>query len=248
MPYFPVDDQFAFHPKTIAAGNASVGVWTRCGSWSKSHATGGFVPYEVAHAIGTKTELARLVRSGLWHEVPGGYQFHDWDHQAGNFDADEEKARREVIREKDRDRKRVQREREKSERSRVDSGRDMSHVPPPVTDGIPSTPSPVPSPRTKDTQISPVPYAESYPQDGPIDPSGVDFRKVKTAAMTHCGRSISDMTANMIVGTILTKADRAKANVKSSTGYVVAAIRNDPFVWQKFIDDFAVSGSSVVVS
>lgn len=76
MPYFPVDDQMPFHPKIIAAGNAAVGVWTRAGAWSKGHATGGFVPTEIASILGTR-EANRLVEAGLWVEVDGGFRFED---------------------------------------------------------------------------------------------------------------------------------------------------------------------------
>lgn len=109
MPYFPVDDQAAFHPKFLAAGNASIGLWTRAGSWCKANASGGRVPREVAALLGTQREARKLVDVGLWEVDGTGYVFHDWDHQAGNFGGDQEKTRRE----KDRDRKRRQRERER---------------------------------------------------------------------------------------------------------------------------------------
>ena len=33
MPWFNVDDGFAFHRKAVRAGNAAIGLWTRAGSW-----------------------------------------------------------------------------------------------------------------------------------------------------------------------------------------------------------------------
>jgi hypothetical protein len=63
MSYFPVDDQAAFHPKFVAAGNASIGLWTRAGSWCKANVSGGCVPPEVAALLGTKRE-ARKARRG----------------------------------------------------------------------------------------------------------------------------------------------------------------------------------------
>lgn len=119
MPYFPVDDQAAFHPKILAAGNAAVGVWTRAGAWCKAHASGGFVRAEIAHAIGSRSEVRRLVAAGLWTVAEengvAGFRFHDWSDQAGNFDAETEKARRESERERWRERKRAERERKKSQ-------------------------------------------------------------------------------------------------------------------------------------
>lgn len=243
MPYFPVDDQATFHPKIVAAGNASTGVWTRAGAWCKAHVSGGFVPTNVAYAIGSKVEVKRLVTVGLWIAVEGGFRYHDWEHQAGNFDADEERARRESVREKDRIRKQRQRERERSERD-MSQGHAGSHARTPA--GIPSTPSP--SPLTTDRSTSPVPYRESYPQ-GPDEPEsievlcsrqalalGVDFAKVKTAIGKACGR-FPDPTAVMrIIATVL---ERAKPPVKSPTGVVLTAVRNDWAEWQQFLDEDA---------
>lgn len=80
MTWFFVDDSFHAHPKAIAAGNAAVGLWTRCGSWVGSHLTDGHVPSEVAAMYGTKTEARRLVESGLWERDTqrGGYVMHDY--------------------------------------------------------------------------------------------------------------------------------------------------------------------------
>lgn len=78
MPWFKVDDGMHSHPKTIIAGTAAIGLWARCGSWSSDELQDGFVPTEVALHFGTRAMCKALVRSGLWTEVDGGYQFHDW--------------------------------------------------------------------------------------------------------------------------------------------------------------------------
>lgn len=113
MSYFPVDDDLTYHPKVIAAGNAAIGVWTRAGAWAKKYATGGFVSQDIAHGLG-RAESRALVKVGMWepgeHPKYGtGYWFHDWEHQAGNFDGEEEKARLEAKREADRERQRRKR-------------------------------------------------------------------------------------------------------------------------------------------
>lgn len=88
MGYFNVDDQLAFHRKTIIAGNAAMGVWVRAGSWTSGQEwpvgeeQDGFIPDEIAKSIGTRAEIARLVKAGLWERTltDDGYLMHDYDH------------------------------------------------------------------------------------------------------------------------------------------------------------------------
>jgi hypothetical protein len=79
MPHFQVDDDLAFHAKAIAAGNAAMGLWVRAGSICTRQLTDGFVSSEIANALGTRAEIARLVKVDLWEIAEGGYQFHEWD-------------------------------------------------------------------------------------------------------------------------------------------------------------------------
>ena len=78
MTWFKVCDTFAFHHKSIQAGNAALGLWVRAGSWCGQHLTDGYIPAEVVRTLGTQAQAGRLVKSGLWLETDGGYQFHDW--------------------------------------------------------------------------------------------------------------------------------------------------------------------------
>lgn len=78
MVWFVVDDSMAMHPKIIAAGNAAIGLWTRCGSWCAQTLSDGFVPRSIARSFGTIGQCKALVKAGLWIEVEGGYQFHQW--------------------------------------------------------------------------------------------------------------------------------------------------------------------------
>lgn len=81
MPYLNADDQLCWHHKTVAAGNAAMGLWVRCGSWSAGQKKDGFVPEDVAKAVGKPTEISALIRAGYWEPVEGGYQMHDFsDH------------------------------------------------------------------------------------------------------------------------------------------------------------------------
>ena len=79
MPWFKVDDNLAFHRKTVAAGNAAMGLWVRAGSWSAAHLTDGFVPDHMITILGSPAQRGKLVTSGLWIPVDGGCQFHGWN-------------------------------------------------------------------------------------------------------------------------------------------------------------------------
>lgn len=77
--WFKVDDTFADHPKALAAGNASIGLWVRAGAWSARHLTAGHIPRALLAALGGTTAQANaLVKAGLWAAEPDGWRFHDW--------------------------------------------------------------------------------------------------------------------------------------------------------------------------
>lgn len=78
MPWFKVDDTFAFHAKTLIAGNPAIGLWVRAGAWSMQTLSDGFVPEHVARQLGKPAEIRRLVESGLWLPDEAGYRFHEW--------------------------------------------------------------------------------------------------------------------------------------------------------------------------
>lgn len=96
MPWFYVEDDFSFHRKTIAAGNAAVGLWTRAGSWSMQTLTDGEIPAEMARSLGTTKETKRLVDVGFWVPKGDGYAFHQWETRQRSrvqVEADREAAR-----------------------------------------------------------------------------------------------------------------------------------------------------------
>lgn len=78
MPWFRIDDTFADHPKVIAAGNAAVGLWVRCGTYSSRFLTDGLVPGQVVRQYGNGREVERLVASRLWVPADGGYLMPDF--------------------------------------------------------------------------------------------------------------------------------------------------------------------------
>ena len=97
--WFKVDDQLAFHRKTLAAGNAAMGLWVRAGSWARSPQgykadTPGVLTYDEARSMGTAAEIRRLIDAGLWEPCKLGgrkaVRFHDWPEfqpDADNLDA-----------------------------------------------------------------------------------------------------------------------------------------------------------------
>jgi hypothetical protein len=78
VPWFKVDDNLAFHPKAIMAGNAALGLWVRAGSWGAQQLTDGYIPLDMARSLGTPSQTGRLVTSGLWIPRDNGYEFHQW--------------------------------------------------------------------------------------------------------------------------------------------------------------------------
>lgn len=79
MPWFKVDDGLAFHAKTVAAGNAAMGLWVRAGSWCSQQLTDGHIPLHMVKQLGRVSEAERLVTAGLWDTTGDGYKFHEWD-------------------------------------------------------------------------------------------------------------------------------------------------------------------------
>jgi hypothetical protein len=95
VPWFKVDDGFAFHRKAIRAGNTALGLWVRAGSWCAQQLTDGHVPEEMLALLGgTVDDADDLVKATLWITVEDGYQFADWgDYQPTKADVEEERAK-----------------------------------------------------------------------------------------------------------------------------------------------------------
>lgn len=115
MPWFYVEDNFAFHPKAVDSGNAAVGLWTRAGAWSQSTLTEGHIPTGIARQLGTVGEARKLTTTGLWIAKDDGYEFHQWDQRQ------QTRAQIEATREAARERQR--RAREKAREMRPKEGR-----------------------------------------------------------------------------------------------------------------------------
>ncbi|MFJ9644986.1 mucin-2 [Streptomyces sp. NPDC101206] len=139
MPWFKIDDASHSHPKFMAAGNAALGLWLRCGAYSAQHLTEGHIPAAVAKAYGTPPQARKLVAVGLWHE-PGhdcprcpqpdaGYIVHDFFEGGRNSTRAQVEASRKGAAEraaKHRDSKKGERSARESDanRARIDDGSD----------------------------------------------------------------------------------------------------------------------------
>lgn len=234
MPYFPVDDDMPFHPKVLAAGNEAIGMWARAGALCKKYATGGEVSHEMVASLGGKKLAEKLVRAGLWVVIEGGYRFHDWKQQAGNDDAEVEKARVERARERNAARQRAYRERNAN-----GNGVTNAHVT--------NTPSPSPSPKdlTKTSESSPVPAARdttdafelSKTEQSIAGQMGITrLQAIADEVRKHTGRHLDASGCLAVCRHLLDKAPQSKPP-RVPQRYVIGAITRSPFEVQQFIDE-----------
>lgn len=240
MPYFPVDDQAAFHPKFVMAGNAAIGLWTRAGSWSKNHATGGFIPVAIAGSMGTRGEIKKLVEVGLWEQVLGGYLFHDWDHYGANRVGAEEEARRDARREADRERQR--RHRDKQRDGHTVTERDEEGV----TGGVTSRargPHPSPVPAMVDSGLNPS-VLETSRENEPDDDFSeseyvrkaadlrVDFLRVRDRYSEQAEERVPN---EVVLRCIRIVTDRGVDRGADRTGLVISSLRKNWSEWSRLV-------------
>ena len=80
MAWFKMDDGVVTHPKFAMIGAADMGVWAWGAAWASRELTNGHIPATVLPLLrGTPENAERLVAAGLWLEVEGGWQYHDWN-------------------------------------------------------------------------------------------------------------------------------------------------------------------------
>lgn len=121
------------HPKVLMAGDRAAWLSVCALCYSNEHLTDGFIathalPVVAPGAKGAEKLAATLVKVGLWHEVTGGWQIHDYgEHQRSS---DEIRARRA----KDAERKAAGRSNGSPQFVRADSATDSARIPPGVRD------------------------------------------------------------------------------------------------------------------
>lgn len=85
MAWVRFDDGFFRHPKVVAAGRDARDMYTSSIFYANQNLTDGFVPEGALRIIAADAGVTShakaakaLVREGLWLEVEGGYQIHDY--------------------------------------------------------------------------------------------------------------------------------------------------------------------------
>lgn len=247
MPYFPVDDDMAFHPKVLSAGNDAVGMWARAGALCKKHTTGGFVSTETARALGTKKLADRLVSAGLWAAVDGGYQFHDWTAQAGNATAEEEKSRKDRLLAQNAQRQARWRDkqRERSEPHNEEINDVTNDASNPSVTTRPS-PSPSPSPITDPTGLhesSPdLAACEMTDQEITLtDQSRLAALDIGVRNLAEVVEKLCDVTGEAITGEAALEVSRhllsrAAKEPRHPGRYVLSAIEQSPTEVRNYLD------------
>lgn len=79
-----VETRFVNHPKVLDIGPLGEALWLRGLCYAGEQLTDGFVPDSYIKRMGDMkgpTIAARLVEAGLWDQVDGGYQIHDYFHR-----------------------------------------------------------------------------------------------------------------------------------------------------------------------
>lgn len=103
MAWFRMDDEFHSHPKVIAAGNAAVGLWVRCGTWSANYWADGKIPMSMIKTMGKPVEIKALVATRLWVPTDEGMLMPDY------LDYNLSKASHDAVLKADAERKRLER-------------------------------------------------------------------------------------------------------------------------------------------
>lgn len=240
MAWFKVDDQIHSHPKARRAGLEAMGLWLLAGSHCMSYLTDGFVEAWFVQSWPHGEVLAgKLVQAGLWLEVDGGWQFHDW----GKFQPTREsvKADRQAAAERMR---RVRANRKGG------SGEQIANVSELFGDGSPTpSPSPSPSPKTdltttKSQSASPVPVDNvrtDSNQETEEQVAGaralaatqqLDLDKIRELAAAKCDRRLGYGEALRLGSLIVAKS---RVRVGKPTSYVIRSFDEWPEV-QALID------------
>lgn len=129
MTWVRIDDSFYSHPKVVAAGNAAVGLWIRAASWSAQHLTDGFIPDDIARALGKSCSRVAVSNAGLWRATTGGYQITDW--------LDYNPSREKVLAQRKANAERVKRWRERQDGNGVTNSVRNGEVTPPPSRPLP---------------------------------------------------------------------------------------------------------------
>lgn len=210
--WFKVDDDFWSHPKVVALPPAAGWLWTRAGSYCGRHLTDGFVSHAAMGMLaGKDQDSSALVDAGLWFEVDGGHQFHDWH----TYQPTRESVMAERAAAAERQRKSRTTSQQKSRRdSRVTSD---------VTSAAPyPSPNPVPNPypNTNTDHVSPEGDAS-----GNARQTDLNVGAVQSTISLYADIDATEDEAARYAGHILVNSTGV---VKHQTKYVCRSIENSP--------------------
>ncbi len=226
MPWFKVDDALAMHVKSFTAGNKALGLWVRAGSWSMDQLTDGHIPQGVVSALGGEwDDTAALVNAGLWHQVEGGFQFHDW--------AEYQPTRESILAEREAAAERMRRVRaNKQANDSRTFGRSSA------------SPVPVPSPDSS-TYVKESSYVGNRARDSDADKSarntlaglGISADRL----MTHIAQHIHlDLSPSAALQVALDRLDKGN-DVKKPQAYVLGCITKSPAEVEQFIHESGIA-------
>lgn len=72
-PWARLDDNFHAHPRTLMAGFDANGLYARALSYCAGYLTDGFVPNEWVDGQGARKLAVKLVETGFFEAIEGGY-------------------------------------------------------------------------------------------------------------------------------------------------------------------------------
>lgn len=160
-----MDDGFDSDSRVMRAGTAAFGLYSRCGVWVARNLTDGLVPTEVAALYGTREWIDKLVATGLWSPVEGGFAMPDYLEPHGNKTAERVRELRAAAAA----RQQKLRDGKTRRRSNTDTSRGMSRV----TNGVTTTVS--------HTSLSDPPPKGGEEGDAPLRGGGAPpSRQIKT--------------------------------------------------------------------
>lgn len=203
MAWMKVDDGFHDHPKVDDLPLEAVGLWLLCGTYCARHLTDGFVNTRRVQKMGGTDELVRaLLETGLWDEVEGGYQFHDW----GEYQPT--KAKTEAEREASRERQRKYRRNSQGE---YVGSNGVSNA---VTDGVTNAVSNTTPSRPVPSRPKPSPASQTTPDGFTEFWAAYPKKEAKKAALRIYERTIKDTSPEDIINGAKRYAEHVKAEKK----------------------------------
>lgn len=237
-PFIQLALDFPDHPKIRPLSDKAFRILVEMLAWSSDQGTDGFVAEAMFKTFGTPGARKELLTNDPKRPsvvaVADGYQLHDFEkHNRLRAEIDEIRAKRAAA------------------GAKGGKAKANAKQPPEQTGSnfYPDVRSQMTEEQDTHSQ-GPVSLAPSYPQGTDESESvevlcarqaghmGVDFIKVKTAIGKVCGRFPEPTSVMQIIATVL---ERAKPPVKSPTGLVLAAVREDWAEWQKFLDEAVAS-------